>query len=163
MNSFSVLINDIAVLLKKSDWQLVTAESCTGGLISSYLTEIPGSSAWFERGFVTYSNRAKTEMLGVPLELLNKFGAVSEQVAQAMALGALQNSPGHISLSVTGIAGPGGGTEDKPVGTVCFAWAVRGASPQTVKKLISGNRLEVRLAACQLALEGVLSLLKNIQ
>lgn len=160
MNS---LILEIATLLQKKNWQLVTAESCTGGLVSGYLTEIPGSSIWFERGFVTYSNQAKEEMLAVPKQLLLEYGAVSEPVAAAMAIGALQRSGGQIAVSVTGIAGPDGGSAEKPVGTVCFGWFAQGmSSAQTVRRQFLGTRHEIRLAACQEALTGVLSLLKNI-
>jgi nicotinamide-nucleotide amidase len=163
MNHSISLIKDIALLLKKIDWQLVTAESCTGGLVAGYLTEVPGSSLWFERGFVTYSNLAKQEMLAVPKELIEQFGAVSQEVASAMAIGALQHSIGDIALSVTGIAGPDGGTINKPVGTVWFAWATRDGSLNTAKKQFTGTRQEIRLAACHEALQGVLMLIKKIQ
>ena len=136
------LIKQIAIELKKQRWQLVTAESCTGGLIASAITEVPGSSAWFERGFVTYSNLAKEEMLGVPQELLVQFGAVSVEVAAAMAEGALQHSAGNIALAVTGIAGPDGGSLEKPVGTICFSWAVADGSTHTLKKQFTGSRQE---------------------
>lgn len=156
------LIKEIASLLKAMNWQLVTAESCTGGLIAGQITELPGSSSWFERGFVTYSNLAKHEMLAVANELITKYGAVSEEVASAMAMGALQHSAGDIAVSVTGIAGPDGGTVDKPVGTVCFAWAIRDNSPFTMKKHFTGTRQDVRLASCHQALQGVLDLIKKI-
>jgi nicotinamide-nucleotide amidase len=156
------IIQDIAKQLKDRQWQLVTAESCTGGLISATLTEIAGSSAWFERGFVTYSNLAKQQMLGVPEELITAHGAVSEPVALAMATGALKHSAGQISVSVTGIAGPDGGSVEKPVGTVCFAWAANGMTPRSIKMHIPGSRQEIRLNACQKALEGVLHVLKEI-
>lgn len=159
MPSLPTLINDIAQVLKEKNWQLVTAESCTGGLIASSITEVPGSSLWFERGFITYSNLAKQEMLGVPQDLIAQFGAVSEEVAAAMAIGALQHSAGYIALSVTGIAGPDGGTSAKPVGTVCLGWVAQGMKVHTVMKHFSGNRQQVRMAACQHALEGVLSLI----
>ncbi len=149
------LIENIAQGLKQKNWQLVTAESCTGGLIAAMLTEIPGSSLWFERGFVTYSNLAKEQMLNVPKEKIVQFGAVSEEVAQAMAIGALNNSAGQIALSVTGIAGPDGGSLEKPVGTVCLGWASHERFG-TLKKQLSGNRQEIRLQACQEALEGLL-------
>jgi nicotinamide-nucleotide amidase len=161
MNQFTVLIEEIALLLKKAQWSLVTAESCTGGLIASYLTEIPGSSAWFERGFITYSNLAKQEMLAVPSELIERHGAVSDEVAAAMATGALKNSAGQIALAVTGVTGPGGGSIEKPVGTVCFSWAVHNSLPQTLKKQFAGTRQEIRLAACKQSLLGVLSLLHS--
>ncbi|MGC1182651.1 CinA family protein [Legionella sp.] len=163
MNTFNEFIKEIAVILKEKNWQLVTAESCTGGLVASMLTEISGSSVWFERGFVTYSNLAKEEMLAVSKQILNEYGAVSEPVAAAMAAGALHFSAGQIALSITGIAGPEGGTSKKPVGTVCFGWAIQGLKPiKTVTKQFSGNRQEIRLASCQEALSGVLSILKNI-
>jgi nicotinamide-nucleotide amidase len=157
MNS---LIKEIAEILKKKTWQLVTAESCTGGLIASLITELPGSSIWFERGFVTYSNLSKEELLSVPQQLIEQYGAVSEPVALAMATGALQHSAGHIALSVTGIAGPEGGSRDKPVGTVCFGWAALEKKPHTLRNQYTGTRQEIRLAACQDALLGVLSFLK---
>lgn len=159
----TVLIQEIALILKRLNWQLVTAESCTGGLIASSITEIPGSSSWFERGFVTYSNLAKQEMLSVPNELIEKFGAVSEEVASAMAIGALKNSLGDIALSVTGIAGPDGGSEEKPIGTVWLAWAIRNGSIKTMRKQFDGTRQEIRLASCYESLQGVLTLIKKIQ
>ncbi|WP_058492739.1 CinA family protein [Legionella worsleiensis] len=160
MSHLNELIKQIATCLNDSGILLVTAESCTGGLISGYLTEIPGSSTWFERGFVTYSNLAKQEMLSVSAELLTQFGAVSEEVAAAMAVGALRHSAGHVALSVTGIAGPDGGSIDKPVGTVCFGWAMQHSSPVTLKMQFNGTRHDIRQAACYQALQGVLSLLK---
>lgn len=157
MNHCTQLILDLANSLKKNHKRLVTAESCTGGLIASQITEIAGSSLWFERGFVTYSNLSKEELLGVPSELIKQFGAVSEEVAKAMALGALQNSAGDLALAVTGIAGPDGGTLEKPVGTVCFAWAARGVAPKVIKKQFSGTRQAIRYAALQEALQGVIT------
>lgn len=159
MTRCTELIKEIALQLKNTHQQLVTAESCTGGLIAARLTEIPGSSVWFERGFVTYSNLAKQEMLAVPEELLAQCGAVSVEVALAMAVGALQHSAGHIAVSVTGIAGPDGGSIEKPVGTVCFGWAARDSKPRTLRQQFSGTRQEIRLAACEQALQGVLSLI----
>lgn len=161
MSELTLLIEDISYLLKQHHWQLATAESCTGGLISAYLTEIPGSSSWYERGFVTYSNLAKQEMLSVPEELLKKFGAVSEEVALAMAVGALEHSAASIAVSVTGVAGPDGGSIEKPVGTVCFGWATQDMPPQTLRKQFKGTRQEIRLSACQHALQGVLSILQT--
>jgi len=163
MTHNTLLIKEIALLLKELNWQLVTAESCTGGLISSYITEIPGSSTWFERGFVTYSNLAKQEMLSVPDGLIEVFGAVSEEVASAMAIGALKNSSGDIALSVTGIAGPDGGSINKPVGTIWLAWAARDGSLKTMKKQFHGTRQDIRLASCHESLQGVLALIKKIQ
>lgn len=143
--------------LKARGWMLATAESCTGGWVAAAVTVIAGSSAWFERGFVTYSNEAKIDMLGVPLELIERHGAVSEEVARAMALGALAHSRAHIALSITGVAGPGGGTPDKPVGLVCFGWAVGNAVQVIETKRFSGDREAVRKAAVLHALQGVLA------
>lgn len=159
MKNISSIVEEIAQLFRDKQWQLVTAESCTGGLISGYITEIPGSSLWFERGFVTYSNQAKIEMLAVPAELIARFGAVSEEVAAAMAQGALKHSAGKIALSVTGIAGPDGGSVDKPVGTVCFGWAVQNGIVRTERKQYSGTRHQIRQAACYGALQGILSVI----
>jgi len=117
------IINELAKVCISHSSQIVTAESCTGGLIAKLITDLAGSSQWFDRGFVTYTNLAKEQMLGVNQQLLTDYGAVSEAVAEAMAKGALDSSQASFSLSVTGIAGPGGGTETKPVGLVCFAWA----------------------------------------
>lgn len=161
MSSFDGLIKGISAVLIKNNWQLVTAESCTGGLIASYLTEIPGSSVWFERGFITYSNLAKEEQLSVPKALIEKYGAVSEPVAQAMVIGALKHSPAYVAVAVTGIAGPDGGSIEKPVGTVCLGWAALGMMPKTVTKHYSGDRQKIRLAACQDALSGGLSYLNG--
>lgn len=121
---------DLLALCRSHGVKIVTAESCTGGLISAALTEIAGSSDVFERGFVTYSNEAKSDMLGVSAELINSDGAVSERVARAMAEGALKNSNAHIAVAVTGVAGPGGGTDEKPVGLVHIAVAKSGGTTQ---------------------------------
>ena len=162
MSTFNSLVNDISLILIEKNWRLATAESCTGGLVSGYLTELPGSSAWFERGFVTYSNLAKQEMLSVPKSLLDQYGAVSQQVAAAMATGALQHSNAHVSVSITGVAGPDGGSIEKPVGTVWFGWMVQGMdSAKTVKKQFTGSRQDIRVAACQEALSGILLLIKD--
>ena len=155
------LSDEVGAHLKKRRWMLATAESCTGGWVAASITAIAGSSEWFERGFVTYSNEAKREMLGVPAELIERHGAVSEEVARAMAQGALRHSRAQIALSITGVAGPGGGSEDKPVGLVCFGWA-RGNLTQVVEtKRFSGDREAVRRAAVQHALQGVLAELKK--
>lgn len=138
---------------------LATAESCTGGWVAQTLTSIAGSSEWFERGFVTYSNAAKQEMLGVPADVLNEYGAVSEQTARAMAQGALQHSRADASLAVTGIAGPDGGTPNKPVGTVYFAWATKGGLAHARHCRLPGDRAEVRRRSVETALRGVLELL----
>jgi len=136
---------------------IATAESCTGGLVASLLTEFPGSSVWFERGFVTYSNLAKQEMLGVEENLLKKYGAVSIEVAEAMALGALKHSTAQVALSITGIAGPDGGSKEKPVGTVCFGFAMHNA-PVCSQRILFDNtsRHQIRRDACKTALQEML-------
>src|SRR5262245_29936549 len=134
---------------------LVTAESCTGGWVAQAVTSIAGSSDWFERGYVTYSNAAKREALGVPKRTLLRYGAVSEQTARAMAVGALRRSRADVSLAITGIAGPGGGLPGKPVGTVCFAWA-RGRKIRSETKRFKGGRGRVRRQSVIHALRGVL-------
>ena len=134
---------------------LVTAESCTGGWVAQAVTSVAGSSDWFERGYVTYSNAAKREALGVPKKTLLRHGAVSEQTARAMAQGALRKSRAHIALAITGIAGPGGGAPGKPVGTVCFAWAQRRRTRSETKRF-RGGRSRVRRQSVIHALRGVL-------
>jgi len=135
---------------------MATAESCTGGLIAASCTQLSGSSVWFERGFVTYSNAAKTEMLGVPSSLIETHGAVSEEVAKAMAMGALAHSKAHFSVAVTGIAGPSGGSVAKPVGTVWLAWGWRDSLAaiqcEAMLQQFKGSRSEVRYATADLAL-----------
>lgn len=118
-----IILNNLAEFCINNNQQIASAESCTGGLVAKLITDCAGSSQWFERGFVTYSNLSKEQMLGIDEQLINEYGAVSETVAEAMAKGVLNYSPAHYALSITGIAGPGGATETKPVGTVCFAWA----------------------------------------
>jgi nicotinamide-nucleotide amidase len=138
--------------------KVTTAESCTGGLIAASLTEIAGSSDVFERGFVTYSNQSKTELLGVPADLITRSGAVSEAVARAMAEGALAHARADIAVAVTGIAGPGGGTADKPVGLV-FIGAAKRSNPTIVERhVFAGDRAEIRRATVQRALELLLNL-----
>ena len=144
--------------LKARGWTLALAESCTGGWAGQVITAVPGSSAWFDRGFITYSNAAKEEMLHVPAATLAQFGAVSEQTAQAMALGALNNSHGDISGAITGIAGPDGGTTEKPVGTVCFAWATREGLLISATHLFNGDRHTIRQQSVQTSLEGLIRL-----
>ena len=136
--------------------QMACAESCTGGLIAAACTALAGSSQWFERGWATYSNAAKVECLGVPIELLQAHGAVSEPVARAMAEGALRHSPAHWAVAVTGIAGPGGATPDKPVGTVWLAWARQGAPAQALPLRLSGDRNAIRQATVNAALQALL-------
>ena len=135
---------------------LVTAESCTGGWLAQAVTSIAGSSGWFERGFVTYSNAAKCELLGVPSSVLERHGAVSEATVEAMARGALAASHANVAVSVSGIAGPAGATPDKPVGTVCVAWARTDGRVRSVRRLFAGDRTEVRRQATELALSGLL-------
>jgi len=145
--------------LKAQRALLVTAESCTGGWAAQAVTAIAGSSEWFERGFVTYSNAAKEEMLGVRHETLARQGAVSEETAHEMALGALARSHGTIALAITGIAGPTGGSAAKPVGTVCFAWAVKNGASRAETRRFSGDRDAVRRQSVEHALRVVLELL----
>ena len=152
------LARRIGQRLKAAKAVLVTAESCTGGWAAQVVTSAPGSSEWFDRGFVTYSNAAKQEMLGVRDETLGAHGAVSEQTAQEMARGALARGKGTIAVSITGVAGPTGGAKDKPVGTVCFAWAhAEGLRSETL--VFSGDREAVRRQSVVRALEGVLQTL----
>lgn len=149
------LVADLADALRARGLHLATAESCTGGLIAAACTDLAGSSDWFERGFVTYSNRAKTELLGVPEALLAAHGAVSEPVARAMAMGALQRSRAQCSVAVTGIAGPGGGSAGKPVGTVWFGWCIAGQT-HAERMLFTGDRAQVRAATVAHALQRLL-------
>lgn len=144
--------------LQRRGLMLATAESCTGGGVAQAVTEIAGSSAWFERGFVTYSNASKTELLKVPASRLDQFGAVSEEVAAAMAEGALSSSLAHVALSTTGIAGPGGAVPGKPVGTVCFGWARKGHT-FTERLVFAGDRRAVREQTIVHALQGLLRFL----
>jgi nicotinamide-nucleotide amidase len=154
------LAQKIGKRLKDSGQVLVTAESCTGGWAAQVVTSIAGSSAWFERGFVTYSNDAKRESLGVSAEVLRKSGAVSEETAREMAVGALARSKGTVALSVTGVAGPTGGSAAKPVGTVCFAWAA-GKAVRSETRHFKGDRESVRRQSVIRALEGVIELLDS--
>jgi len=157
-------IIDLAVragqALQEKNLMLATAESCTGGGVAQAVTEIAGSSAWFDRGFVTYSNAAKAELLKVPEALIAQFGAVSEEVAGAMAKGAVMNSHAGIAVSTTGIAGPGGAVPGKPVGTVCFGWASQHRSV-TERLVFAGDRQAVREQAVAHALQGLLRFLKE--
>jgi len=147
--------------LQATGLMLATAESCTGGWMAKVITDIPGSSVWFDRGFVTYSDQAKQEMLGVPATTLADHGTVSEEVARAMAQGALGHSRADVAVAITGIAGPGGGTQDKPVGTLCFAWMLAGQDPLTRRMRLAGNREEIRRQSVRLALESLLELLQD--
>jgi nicotinamide-nucleotide amidase len=135
---------------------LATAESCTGGGIAEAITRIPGSSEWFDRGFVTYSNEAKVEMLGVESNVIDRYGAVSDAVVRQMAEGALARSKAHVAVAVTGVAGPGGGTVDKPVGTVWFAWVVRDKSIISERCMFKGDRAAIRRQTIMHALSKLL-------
>jgi nicotinamide-nucleotide amidase len=148
-------VAELADALRARGWHLATAESCTGGLIAAACTAMAGSSDWFERGFVTYSNGAKTEMLGVDAALIQRVGAVSEEVARAMVTGALAHAHAEVAVAVTGIAGPGGAVPGKPVGTVWLAWGTATAV-QAVRLQLDGDRDAVRAATVALALQRVL-------
>lgn len=148
-------------LLKAHGLMLATAESCTGGGVAQAVTEIAGSSAWFERGFVTYSNLSKQQMLGVEEVTLIHHGAVSEAVVREMVVGALSHSSAQVAVAVSGIAGPDGGTPDKPVGTVWFAWGMQDSVIQTKRHLLAGDRVEVRMQSVRIALQGVIDLLNQ--
>lgn len=145
--------------LKAQGLMLATAESCTGGWVAQAVTAVPGSSQWFERGFVSYTYISKREMLGVSQDTLGAHGAVSEPVVREMVAGALANSHAQVAVAVSGTAGPDGGTPQKPVGTVCLAWGVKNGEPKSATLHFSGDREAVRRAAVRTALEGVLGLL----
>lgn len=152
------LARRLGTALMARQWQLATAESCTGGLVAGAVTEIAGSSAWFDRGFVTYSNEAKIGMLDVSPLTLHAHGAVSEETVREMLAGALAHSVAHVAVAISGIAGPGGGTAEKPVGTVCFGWQRRGQPASCRTELLAGDRAAVRESALRIALEGLLAL-----
>ena len=149
------LAKTLGARLRHASEILATAESCTGGWAAQVVTSVAGSSAWFERGFVTYSNEAKQELLGVRAETLRAHGAVSEETACEMARGALERSRATVSVSITGVAGPAGGTPEKPVGTVCFAWA-RAGEVRSETRRFAGDRESIRRQSVILALEGVM-------
>jgi nicotinamide-nucleotide amidase len=151
------LVERLATQLQQRRWMLVTAESCTGGLIAGACTDLSGSSNWFERGFVTYSNAAKTELLGVDAALITEHGAVSEAVARAMVEGALTHAHAQVAVAVTGVAGPTGGTADRPVGLVWFGLALPG-QVLTEKMHFPGDRAAVRAATVQHALRRLVEL-----
>ncbi len=159
--ALAMLAAAVAAELKAHGRMLATAESCTGGWISKLCTDLAGSSEWFERGLVSYSNEAKQELLGVRAVDLHRYGAVSEEVAAAMADGAVRNSRADLAVSVSGIAGPGGGSPDKPVGTVCFGWALPDRDVETEIRLFAGDRDAIRRATVATALEGILLRLRN--
>ncbi len=166
MVNIDSLVAQLADGLRNRQAMMTSAESCTGGLIAGACTELAGSSDWFERGFVSYSNAAKTDLLGVPAALIEAHGAVSEPVARAMAAGALQRSRAQLAVAVTGVAGPGGGSVAKPVGTVWLAWAWRDANgvEQTEAQLqhFDGDRAAVRQATIVAALQGLIARLPQL-
>lgn len=153
------LAEEVGVALKKRKLMLATAESCTGGWIAEAVTMVPGSSDWFERGFVTYTYISKREMLGVKENTLGKHGAVAEEVVREMVEGALARSHAQVAVAVSGVAGPTGGTPDKPVGMVCFAWGMKNREPRSETRRYSGDREAVRRQSVEHALKGVLALL----
>lgn len=160
MDELTKLAIQLGIALKANGQMLALAESCTGGMVAEAVTGIAGSSQWFERGFVTYSNPSKIDMLGVDAQVIADFGAVSEQTAQAMALGALKRSQAQLAASITGIAGPDGGSTEKPVGTVCFSWAAKDGRLVLATHHFAGDRKQIRQLASQQCLLGLLALLK---
>lgn len=158
-------IKTLAEILLAKSWKMAAAESCTGGLVCANLTQLSGSSEWFERGYITYSNQAKEECLGVDADVLDAYGAVSEEVAKAMAQGALQNAGVNAALSITGIAGPSGGSQEKPVGTVCFGWAIQNDAGEnrvfTKTMHFAGDRQSIREQSCLYALNELAKLLED--
>ena len=157
----SLLAQLVARAMTLRGGMLVTAESCTGGGLACLLTSIPGSSSWYERGFITYSNDSKRELLSITEDILLGYGAVSEQTAAAMATGAIDNSHAAVSVAITGIAGPDGGTPDKPVGTVCVAWSIRNGETRTTRVVFDGDRRMIREQAILMALQGLLDILES--
>ena len=158
-SSITSLTQQLAQILLAKGFKIALAESCTGGLLAAQLTSLAGSSDWFERGFVTYSNQAKEESIGVPKELIERYGAVSEEVAKAMAEGVLNHSLAQVSAAITGIAGPGGGSANKPVGMICFAWGMQvddQIQTRSQTKQFSGDRQSIREQACVYAIESLL-------
>jgi nicotinamide-nucleotide amidase len=153
----------VGARLKAGGLRLATAESCTGGWVAQAVTSVAGSSDWFERGFVTYSNAAKKELLGVRASTLSRHGAVSEGTAREMASGALRRSRAEVALAVTGIAGPGGGTRKKPVGMVCFAWAGKKGGAQSATRRFTGGRENIRRQSAVAALQGLLERLDEAE
>ena len=148
--------------LKEAGLLLATAESCTGGWVAQVVTHTAGSSEWFDCGFVSYSNKAKGGLLGVPREVIRRHGAVSEETAAAMAAGAIERSQAGVALGITGVAGPTGGSPDKPVGTVCFAWCLRGAEPEAERCQFDGDREAIRRQSVVHALTGLIERARNM-
>lgn len=158
----NIIATQLGELLKSHGLMLVTAESCTGGGVAQAITDVAGSSVWFERGFVTYSNLSKQQMLGVSETTLNQHGAVSQATVREMVAGALKHSSAQVALAVSGVAGPDGGSAEKPVGTVWFAWGIKEGIVTAERHQIDGNRTTVRAQAVQVALQGTINLLNNI-
>ncbi len=152
------LARELADKLLARGWMLATAESCTGGWVGQLLTSLAGSSQWYERGFITYANAAKIEMLGVPAATLEAHGAVSEETASAMAAGVLAHSHAQAALAISGIAGPSGGTPQKPVGLVCYGWALQDGTVMSSTCRLDGDREEIRSRAVAAALRGLIDL-----
>lgn len=161
-----LVLQDLAmqagIALSRQELMLVTAESCTGGWLGQTITSIAGSSGWFDRGFVTYTDISKQEMLGVSSATLERYGAVSEQAASEMAAGAVARSHAQVAVSITGIAGPDGGTAQKPVGMICFAWVMKDGMALTEIRYYSGSREEIRRQSVAGALQGVIDLLYSV-
>ena len=160
-DTLTTLATLVGAKLRAKGLMLTTAESCTGGWVAQAVTTVAGSSDWFERGFVTYSDAAKQEMLGVSARTLAAHGAVSEETAREMAIGALAHSRAQVALAITGIAGPGGGSPEKPLGMVCFAWAMKGGAVSAETRQFKGDRESVRRQSVIAALQGVLELLEG--
>ncbi|MEW6512438.1 MAG: nicotinamide-nucleotide amidohydrolase family protein [Pseudomonadota bacterium] len=156
------LSEELGQVCRARNLVVATAESCTGGWVAQVITHTAGSSAWFERGFVTYANVAKADMLGVRLITIENFGAVSLETAGEMAAGALENSNAMISLAITGIAGPTGGSPEKPVGTVCFGWCVKNQVPSCERRLFDGDREAIRRQSVIHALSGLIERARNM-
>ena len=161
MPELKQLAEQLGDALLRRGWRVAVAESCTGGWVAKCLTDIAGSSGWFDRGFVTYSNAAKRDMLGVTRETLDADGAVSEPTVLAMATGTLAHSEADVALAISGIAGPGGAVPGKPVGTVCFAWAVKDKLPQADTQHFSGDREAVRRQSVAHGLRGLIHVLQR--
>lgn len=155
------LSSELGALLNKKNYFFTTAESCTGGWVGQSLTSVPGSSSWYGCGFITYSNIAKHKILEVSKDTLNNHGAVSQEVVEEMVIGALKKSRANLGVAISGIAGPGGGTPERPVGTVCLAWKLNDLPPLSITEVFDGSREEVRFKSVSKAIEGAISLLKN--
>ena len=155
------LSSELGSLLNKKNYFFTTAESCTGGWVGQSLTSVPGSSSWYGCGFITYSNIAKYKILDVSKETLDNHGAVSQEVVEAMVKGALLKSRANLGVAISGIAGPGGGTLERPIGTVCLAWKLNDLPTLSITEVFEGSREEVRFKSVWKALEGAISLLKN--